>query len=44
MAEEEGRGGGGGGMDEVDISITSDETELFLDFWEAQRCLWTRHR
>ena len=27
-------------MDEVDISITSDETELFLDLWEAQCCLW----
>ena len=49
MAEEEGeekkkRGGGGGGgrgeMDEVDISVASDEMELFLDLWEAQRCLW----
>lgn len=42
VAEEEVKWGlgVGGGMDEVDISVASDETELLLDLWEAQRCLW----
>ena len=26
--------------DGVDISLTSDGTDLFVDLWEAQPCLW----
>ena len=26
--------------DGVDTSLASDETDLFVDLWEAQPCLW----
>ena len=26
--------------DGVDISLASEEMDLFVDLWEAQRCLW----
>ena len=26
--------------DGVNISLTSEGTDLFVDLWEAQRCLW----
>jgi len=26
--------------DRVDISLASEGTDLFVDLWEAQPCLW----
>ena len=26
--------------DGVNISLTSERTDLFVDLWEAQLCLW----
>ena len=26
--------------DGVDILLASEETDLFVDLWEAQSCLW----
>ena len=26
--------------DGVDISLGSEEVDVFVDLWEAQRCLW----